>query len=216
VLNGNTFQLVIHAKRGVNELTRYSQMREIAGDILRGFGGLLEKFSVPAGARPYSLKWLRYYPDFCEKYHLPEQSSKSLPDFLQKLRDKHQGEYQLKQAGHAVSLYPDLPKEAPRTRGEAKSPAEKTPAELRASPQTATPATSPSTEEIAGKAAAGSVSIDGRSLVSDYYHDLYPLRPEPHGEGGEEPARLLTRQLPLCALSLSTLERAARINRSFL
>jgi integron integrase len=46
--------------------------------------------------------------DFCSKYNLPDKSSKSLPQFLQKLRDKNQSDVQQKQAGHAVSLYLDL------------------------------------------------------------------------------------------------------------
>lgn len=48
--------------------------------------------------------------DFCSKYTLPDKSSKTLPLFLKKLRDKKQTEEQQKQAGHAVSLFLDMAK----------------------------------------------------------------------------------------------------------
>jgi len=46
--------------------------------------------------------------DFCAKYRLPDFSSKSLTQFLTKLREKKQTEAQIKQAAHAVSVYLDL------------------------------------------------------------------------------------------------------------
>jgi len=53
-------------------------------------------------------KWLRYYLDFCAKYRLPDSSSKSLTQFLTKLREKKQTDEQIKQADHAVSVYLDM------------------------------------------------------------------------------------------------------------
>jgi integron integrase len=46
--------------------------------------------------------------DLCAKYRLPDSSSKSLPQFLAKLQEKKQTDEQIKQAGHAVSVYLDL------------------------------------------------------------------------------------------------------------
>jgi integron integrase len=85
-------------------------MKDIPSDILTRYSDILKKRSVSAGSHPYYLKWLRYYLDYCSKYDLPDTSSRSLSQFLQKLRDKKQTEEQQKQAGHAVSLYLDMEK----------------------------------------------------------------------------------------------------------
>ena len=53
-------------------------------------------------------KWLRYYLDFCSKYQHDQFNSKSLEQFLNKLKEKKQNEQQIKQAYHAVSLYYEL------------------------------------------------------------------------------------------------------------
>jgi hypothetical protein len=79
-------------------------MKEIPSVMLRGYSDLLAKRSVPANSRPYYLKWLRYYLDYCAKYDLSAKSSKSLTHFLQKLDDKKQAEFQQKQSGHAISI----------------------------------------------------------------------------------------------------------------
>jgi integron integrase len=53
-------------------------------------------------------KWLRYYLDFCQKYHVPPKHEKSLPPFIQKLQDKQQSREQQEQAVRAVTLYYEL------------------------------------------------------------------------------------------------------------
>jgi integron integrase len=73
---------------------------------------MLKRRSVPSGLYQYYFKWLRYYLDYCSKYHLPDKSSKSLTQFLLKLKEKKQTDDQQKQAGHAVSLYLDLAQES--------------------------------------------------------------------------------------------------------
>jgi hypothetical protein len=60
---------------------------------------------VPSAQHNYYKKWLRYYVDFCEKYRLEATSAKSQAQFLDKLREKKQTDWQIKQAAHAVSLY---------------------------------------------------------------------------------------------------------------
>ena len=74
------------------------------------FREMLKKRAVPSELHQYYYKWLRYYLDYCAKYHLPEKSSRSLTQFLLKLKEKKQTEEQQKQAGHAVSLYLDMEK----------------------------------------------------------------------------------------------------------
>ncbi len=87
-------------------------MRDIPSDIFKQFSEMLKRRSVPFGLHQYYFKWLRYYLDYCLKYHLPDKSSKSLTQFLLKLKEKKQTDDQQKQAGHAVSLYLDLAQES--------------------------------------------------------------------------------------------------------
>ena len=53
-------------------------------------------------------KWLRFYLDFCRKYHFSEQNADSLPHFLKKLHEKRQTSAQQQEASQAISLYHDL------------------------------------------------------------------------------------------------------------
>ncbi len=50
-------------------------------------------------------KWLRFYWDFCHKYHHPVFDQNSLSLFLTKLLEKGQSEAQLKQASIAISFF---------------------------------------------------------------------------------------------------------------
>lgn len=49
-------------------------------------------------------KRLRYYLNFCQKYHYPDCKKESLPHFIKKLRKKRQAEKQQRNAAHAISL----------------------------------------------------------------------------------------------------------------
>jgi len=53
-------------------------------------------------------KWLRYYLDFCGKYHFPPTQKESLPPFIRKLQEKKQTDEQRRQAHKAITLYPVL------------------------------------------------------------------------------------------------------------
>lgn len=50
-------------------------------------------------------KWLRYYLDFCRKYHFSPEHQTSLPHFIQKLQEKRQTRSQQEQASKAIALY---------------------------------------------------------------------------------------------------------------
>jgi len=63
---------------------------------------------VPVRANFYYRKWLKYYLDFCLKYHHEKSKKESLPHFFQKLKDKSQTEEQRKQAFHAGSIFLEL------------------------------------------------------------------------------------------------------------
>ncbi len=69
------------------------------------FDRLLLKNSVPEKYRPYYKKWVRFYLDFCRKYHLPQNNKSSKPLFLKKLSEKQQPEADQRQASHAIAIY---------------------------------------------------------------------------------------------------------------
>jgi len=78
--------------------------RELEAD----FDAVLNRKSVPVQYRHHYKKWLRYYWDFCHKYHYPVSEKESLPHFKGKLREKRQTEIQIKQASEAISLYYEM------------------------------------------------------------------------------------------------------------
>ncbi len=53
-------------------------------------------------------KWLRFYWDFCYKYHHEVFNAQSLSFYIQKLQEKRQSEQQQNQAKHAVSLFYEM------------------------------------------------------------------------------------------------------------
>jgi ligand-binding sensor protein len=61
--------------------------------------------SIPVNLHGPYQKWLRYYLDFCQKYHLPPKHEKSLPPFIQKLQEKRQSTAQQEQAVAAITIY---------------------------------------------------------------------------------------------------------------
>ena len=72
----------------------------------------LSKKSVPDPWHPSYSKWLRYYLDFCHKYHFesasPRSKQKSLPAFLKKLEAKKQTPAQQQQAAQAIECYYEM------------------------------------------------------------------------------------------------------------
>ncbi len=68
----------------------------------------LRSKTIPDNLHGAYQKWLRFYLDFCQKYHYPPKHEKSLPPFIEKLRDKRQSQAQQEQAVKAVNLYYDL------------------------------------------------------------------------------------------------------------
>jgi hypothetical protein len=53
-------------------------------------------------------KWLRYYWNFCGKYHFPPARKESLPRFIGKLQEKKQTDEQRRQAIKAINLYYEI------------------------------------------------------------------------------------------------------------
>ncbi len=78
--------------------------------LLLRFNTLLVEKSIPGSHHNHYRKWLRYYLDFCRKYHVQELQQESLAHFIKKLQGGNQTQKQQKQASHAVSLYHELVK----------------------------------------------------------------------------------------------------------
>jgi len=68
------------------------------------FDPLLVRQGIPKSEHDDFRKRLRYYLDFCQKYHFPESNPESLPHFIKTLQEKHQSATQQKQAALALSL----------------------------------------------------------------------------------------------------------------
>ena len=80
-------------------------MKTITPDIKALYDAALIKRAVPVPVPFHYRKWLRYYLDFCTKYHQPRDSRRSLAPFVEKLKAKNQSEQQRKQATDAVSIF---------------------------------------------------------------------------------------------------------------
>jgi integron integrase len=80
-------------------------MIDLPKDLENRFTKVLEEARVTEGYHAFYRKWLRYYLDFCSKYHFMAQSRDSLGHYLAKLQSKNQSPFYQRQASHAVSLY---------------------------------------------------------------------------------------------------------------
>ena len=85
-------------------------MKQIPSEIKVPYDSLLVKRGVPLADHFYYKKWLRYYLDFCFKYHHEKSKKESLSHFINKLQNKNQNERQQKQAFHAVSIFYEIKK----------------------------------------------------------------------------------------------------------
>jgi hypothetical protein len=83
-------------------------MKPIPAEIKIPYDAALAKKDMPLPAHFHYRKWLRYYLDFCLKYHYEILDKESLSYFLKKPEDKNQTEQQQKQAFHAVSIFYEI------------------------------------------------------------------------------------------------------------
>jgi len=83
-------------------------MLAIEAALTKKFEAILRDRKIPVKSRPYFMKWLRFYLDFCAKNDLDPGRINSLLPFLAKLEEKKQKEWQLEQAKEAISLYLEL------------------------------------------------------------------------------------------------------------
>jgi len=80
-------------------------MLQIPAQIASQFRTYIGQQGIPASQHGYYLKWMRYYLDFCHKYHFEQGTDTSLSAFLKKLGEKKQSVQLQKQAEQAVRLY---------------------------------------------------------------------------------------------------------------
>jgi len=79
-------------------------MRQIPDPLSSKYRTLLTKNEIPQRNQFLFLKWLRYYLDFRHKYGVKEYDTQSLPDFINKLKEKKQTAAQQQQADRAIKL----------------------------------------------------------------------------------------------------------------
>jgi integron integrase len=85
-----------------------SPMQKLPDDLNRNFTQILIDKNLPKPEHYFCIKWLRYYWDFCHKYHHNPFTSTSLPLFLGKLLEKKQSVQQQNQAKFAIGLLYDI------------------------------------------------------------------------------------------------------------
>ena len=83
-------------------------MYRLPDDLNRSFAQILIDKNLPKPEQYFCTKWLRYYWDFCHKYHHNPFVSTSLPLFLGKLQEKKQSVQQQNQARFAIGLLYDI------------------------------------------------------------------------------------------------------------
>lgn len=80
-------------------------MLRLPDELLHQFNMLLDNKLYPENIKHFYRKWLRYYWDFCNKYHHDPFRESSLPLFLRKLEQKGQSDQQREQAHQAILLF---------------------------------------------------------------------------------------------------------------
>jgi integron integrase len=83
-------------------------MLPIPSALRTEFEAYLRSRGAPNAEQGAYGKWLRFYLDFCRKYHFPEELRGSLAPFLGKLAEKKQTKAQQQQASRAITIYFDL------------------------------------------------------------------------------------------------------------
>ena len=83
-------------------------MIQLPNDVAHHFDNSLHANSLPSNQHFLYKKWLRFYWDFCHKYHHNANQQSSLSLFLNKLQQKRQTLEQQNQAKDAITLFYQL------------------------------------------------------------------------------------------------------------
>jgi hypothetical protein len=80
-----------------NKLAEEPHMFTIPASLQERFEAKMRDSDVPEQVHLHYRRWLRFYLDFCLRYHTSSNRQESPQLFLQKLRDKKQADWQLPQ-----------------------------------------------------------------------------------------------------------------------
>ena len=81
-------------------------------DLENNFSDYIHHINLPANLHVSYKKWLRYYLDFCHKYHHDRNNQSLLAPLFQKLKQKEQNKQQCE---NYHDIYPCCPVEAERS-----------------------------------------------------------------------------------------------------
>ncbi len=82
-----------------------STMKPISPALVSTYKAMLAQNRIADRYQHHYVKWLRYYLDFCSKYNFDASNPKSLPNFIEKLKEKNQTGTSQKQAHSAIRIY---------------------------------------------------------------------------------------------------------------
>jgi hypothetical protein len=80
--NSITFKFRTYTETGL------IQMIQVEPILLKNYCAILNKNRMPENEQHAFIKWLRYYLDFCHKYGFDKTGTKSLTQFIEKLRSR--------------------------------------------------------------------------------------------------------------------------------
>jgi integron integrase len=80
-------------------------MLSLSPELLHSYDAILGQKKIASDECSQYRKWLRYYLDFCHKYHFSPTDKQSFSAFHKKLSSKNQSEASCRQAHAAVVLY---------------------------------------------------------------------------------------------------------------
>ena len=83
-------------------------MMSLSPELVQSYDAILAERNIVSGECDNYKKWLRYYLDYCQKYHFSPADKQSFSRFHEKLSSKNQNEASCRQAYAAVVLYHQL------------------------------------------------------------------------------------------------------------
>ncbi len=83
-------------------------MIELPENLSIAYNHFMSRQNIPHELQPYFRKWLRFYVDFCKRYHHPYADQESRSKFITKLKSKGQSEELRQQAKAAINLYYEM------------------------------------------------------------------------------------------------------------
>jgi len=165
-------------------------MQPIPKDVLIQFDDILKQRNVPLAFRADYRKWLRYFLDYCAKYHPPDTRSDQVRLFVEKLRSKNQAANEQEQAADAVSLFFAS---QPRKRTESGNKGNRKSAIGKTHPHINPPLEGEESDKSANMLETG-VSVDGVALLSGVKEEFADVPAHPSRWTAKSPPRRRTRR----------------------